>query len=88
MQGLGARADHRPEMSWQAESDRRTPPLPSVGPRPGWLLGEPQPLAEAGLLILAGPERIESGWWDGGDLRRDYYLVQTRSCLLYTSRCV
>ncbi|MBA4245543.1 MAG: DNA repair nucleotidyltransferase [Pseudomonas sp.] len=79
VQGLGVRADHRPEQSWQTESDRRTPPLPSVGPRPGWLLGEPQPLAEAGLLILAGPERIESGWWDGGDLRRDYYLVQTRS---------
>ncbi|WP_457787161.1 Y-family DNA polymerase [Pseudomonas sp. PL-6] len=79
VQGLGARADHRPELSWQAESDRHTPSLPSVGPRPAWLLGEPQPLAEAGLLILAGPERIESGWWDGGDLRRDYYLVQTRS---------
>lgn len=79
VQGLGVRADHRPEQNWQTESDRRTPPLPSVGPRPGWLLGEPQPLAEAGLLILAGPERIESGWWDGGDLRRDYYLVQTRS---------
>ncbi|MFI8748213.1 Y-family DNA polymerase [Pseudomonas sp. NPDC077186] len=79
VQGLGARADHRPEQSWQAEGDNRTPPLPSVGPRPAWLLGEPQPLAEAGLLILAGPERIESGWWDGGDLRRDYYLVQTRS---------
>ena len=28
--------------------------------------------------ILAGPERIESGWWDGGDMRRDYYVVQTR----------
>ncbi|EJO93953.1 DNA repair nucleotidyltransferase/DNA polymerase-like protein [Ectopseudomonas mendocina DLHK] len=79
VQGLGVRADHRPEQSWQTESGRRTPPLPSVGPRPGWLLGEPQPLAEVGLLILAGPERIESGWWDGGDLRRDYYLVQTRS---------
>jgi protein ImuB len=26
-----------------------------------------------------GPERIESGWWDGADVRRDYYLVETRS---------
>ncbi len=26
--------------------------------------------------LLAGPERIESGWWDGGDIRRDYYLAQ------------
>ena len=28
--------------------------------------------------ILAGPERIESGWWDGADRRRDYYVVRTR----------
>ena len=26
-----------------------------------------------------GPERIESGWWDGADVRRDYYRVQTRT---------
>ena len=24
-----------------------------------------------------GPERIETGWWRGGDVRRDYYLVET-----------
>ncbi|MDH1162213.1 DNA polymerase Y family protein, partial [Pseudomonas otitidis] len=24
-----------------------------------------------------GPERIESGWWDGDDIRRDYYRVLT-----------
>lgn len=27
------------------------------------------------LFSLAGPERIESGWWDGGDIARDYYLA-------------
>jgi protein ImuB len=27
--------------------------------------------------ILAGPERIESGWWDGSDVRRDYYVIET-----------
>jgi len=27
--------------------------------------------------ILAGPERIESGWWDEHDKRRDYYIVET-----------
>jgi protein ImuB len=26
--------------------------------------------------LLAGPERIESGWWDGGDVARDYYLAR------------
>jgi len=24
-----------------------------------------------------GPERIETGWWRGADVRRDYYLVET-----------
>jgi len=34
------------------------------------------------LLRLAGPERIESGWWGQdedatGDVRRDYYVACT-----------
>jgi protein ImuB len=24
-----------------------------------------------------GPERIETGWWRGSDVRRDYYVVET-----------
>jgi protein ImuB len=51
-----------------------------VAPRPVWLLGEPQPLGamlEAQPWILRdGPERIESGWWDGADTRRDYYVAE------------
>jgi protein ImuB len=27
--------------------------------------------------IQSGPERIESGWWDGGDVRRDYFIART-----------
>jgi protein ImuB len=27
--------------------------------------------------VLAGPERIETGWWDGGDVQRDYYVLET-----------
>lgn len=74
--GLGARADHRPEHAWTPCSSA---PLPVSSLRPGWLLAEPQPLRDSTLQILAGPERIESGWWDGADVRRDYYLVQMRS---------
>ena len=29
------------------------------------------------LKLLAGPERIESGWWDGGDVARDYFVAET-----------
>jgi protein ImuB len=25
-----------------------------------------------------GPERIETGWWRGDDVRRDYYVVETK----------
>jgi len=53
--------------------------------RPVWLLRQPQPLRdEAGtpllagkpLWLVAGPERIESGWWDGGYAARDYFIAQ------------
>ncbi len=46
-------------------------------PRPTWLLETPRPLRGPAPTILAGPERIETGWWDGGDMRRDYYVVLT-----------
>ncbi|MBT8767558.1 Y-family DNA polymerase [Metapseudomonas boanensis] len=77
--GLSAQADHRPECAWRMESDSRSAPLLPGSLRPGWLLREPVPLRETTPRILAGPERIESGWWDGGDVRRDYYLVETRN---------
>ena len=28
---------------------------------------------------ISGPERIESGWWDGDDIARDYYLARAES---------
>lgn len=55
--------------------------------RPLWLLPEPQalkerqsrPLLDGHLVqLLIGPERIESGWWDGGLAERDYFIGQTR----------
>ncbi len=55
------------------------PPLNNVQ-RPGWLLPANRPCwPRQGVQILMGPERIESGWWDGADIRRDYYLIQTRA---------
>jgi protein ImuB len=53
--------------------------------RPLWLLHQPETLVarrgrphyDGALELLAGPERIESGWWDGGDLQRDYYVART-----------
>ncbi|SRR5690625_3061394 len=79
VQGLGALADHRPEYAWQPHAESRPASLPASGLRPGWLLAEPQSLHPTRVRIVAGPERIESGWWDGRDIRRDYYVVETRS---------
>ncbi|MFI4969076.1 MAG: Y-family DNA polymerase [Lysobacterales bacterium] len=56
-----------------------TPAENAAKTRPFWLLRRPILLHGGALRILAGPERIESGWWDEHDQRRDYYIVQTRS---------
>jgi protein ImuB len=29
------------------------------------------------LTLVSGPERIQSGWWDGGEVARDYYVART-----------
>ncbi len=53
--------------------------------RPLWLMREPVPLPELGsrpaldgtpLQLLAGPERIEAGWWDDGLAARDYFIAR------------
>ena len=53
--------------------------------RPVWLLAQPEPLPERQtgptlggqpLLLLSGPERIESGWWDAALAERDYFIAQ------------
>lgn len=81
VQCLATHADHRPEKAWRRHAPRLpegatgTPPLPA-GPRPLWLLPEPRPIPRpAPERLLAGPERIQSGWWDGADCGRDYYVV-------------
>jgi protein ImuB len=43
--------------------------------RPLWLLPDPRPLASMPRCV-AGPERIEGGWWDGLDATRDYYVAE------------
>ena len=55
--------------------------VPAARPGPLWLLAEPRPIQQpAAENLLAGPERIESGWWDGDDaeIARDYYVARRR----------
>lgn len=85
VQTLRCTADHRPERAWTALAAQHSVSMrAAVGStaaavalplRPCWLLPEPCGIAVPQEL-LAGPERIESGWWDGADIARDYYLAR------------
>ncbi len=87
--GLSLQAEHRPEQAW-VTAEPASAPVPGDGlvarPRPLWLLAEPVALAavrgfphwHGKLSMVQGPERIETGWWDGQDVRRDYYIANSR----------
>ena len=55
-----------------------TYPLPNLPPRPIWLLDPPESLGsspeKAGHMLVQGPERIESGWWDFEPACRRYWV--------------
>ncbi len=74
-----------------AKRQRDPPALPVA--RPLWLVAEPRALdadpATAQLQLLCGPERIESGWWDGSEIGRDYFVgrdAQGENLWLYRDR--
>ena len=71
--------DPRPERAWRrVQGDGgRIEQAPLRPPRPTWLLPQPVPLRDPHPRIVSGPERLESGWWDGQDARRDYYVLET-----------
>src|ERR1700722_19158804 len=85
--GVVSIAEHRPEAAWRRVHELRLASvlhagakMPGYGadqgmPRPVWLLDAPLPLSKPDLLEQ-GPERIESGWWDGKGVARDYYVAR------------
>jgi protein ImuB len=90
--GVRSIAEHRPEAAWRRVHELEKIDRPAADhemPRPVWLLGEPVQLCGP-LLLEQGPERIESGWWDGKGIARDYYIAhrvhdsrQTRGARLW-----
>ena len=77
VKGLATVADYRPEYAWRTgEPGTEVKGMSPSLSRPLWLLHTPRPLGEIAaipqyegpLALLAGPERIESGWWDGNDI--------------------
>jgi protein ImuB len=89
LKSINTIAEHCPEYATQQlnYTDSKTnSPAAAVAnnPRPFWLLDEPIQLAlRSGKLyhrrtitLISGPERIESYWWSGRDIRRDYYIAR------------
>jgi protein ImuB len=87
--GIALRSDHRPELAWmRCDTPVRQRLLPAEDEpppaRPLWLLGTPRnliarqelPHYHGPLSMLSGPERIETGWWDGQPARRDYFIAR------------
>jgi len=89
VRGLRALPEHRPERAWSYTAGAQPVPAVALPPRrrPSWLLAAPRPLAvqngcpclNGPLALETGPERIESGWWDGGDAARDYFVARDAS---------
>lgn len=86
--GLSLQAEHRPERAWAWSAPGAIPSHEPDRPpsRPLWLLPKPaslsldergRPHCEGELELLDGPERIETGWWDGDDVERDYFVART-----------
>lgn len=66
------------------ESASAQPQATPTNPRPLWLLDEPVQLSlrrgslfhKQAITLLSGPERIESRWWSGTEVCRDYYVAR------------
>jgi protein ImuB len=78
-----ARAMQQRSSTIQASFERATRPLgllavPQALEATHDAAGRTQRLLHQGraLQLVTGPERIESGWWDGADIARDYYIAR------------
>jgi len=80
---ITSHSDHRPELAWRCCEPGTGTTSAEHTRRPLWLMEPPQrlrseddlPVLGTTLTLLAGPERIESGWWDGKDVLRDYFVA-------------
>ncbi|MBL4819451.1 MAG: DNA polymerase Y family protein, partial [Gammaproteobacteria bacterium] len=97
VKNINSVAEHCPEYASiqpdykEQPKNKPSPEEIASNPRPFWLLTTPRQLAIRNgrlyhhhcIVILSGPERIETRWWSGTDVRRDYYVAREEngSCL-------
>ena len=83
VKGLCQVAEHRPERAWRYGAPGESSDASISMRRPLWLLPEPERLSlkegrpwfNGQLSLQSDRERIESGWWDGRDIQRDYFVA-------------
>jgi protein ImuB len=81
--GVGLVREHRPEAAWRRNEPGQASAAHPPRLRPMWLLAAPYaleisagyPCWEGRLRLESGPERIETGWWDGRPVARDYFVA-------------
>jgi protein ImuB len=70
--------EHRPEKAWKKSfPEIKEEPADNWPQRPLWLLETPKPVT-TNLQFEGDAERIETGWWDSNDVRRDYFVGKDR----------
>ncbi len=75
--------DHRPEKAWKKTFPDCFEQNDDLWPqRPLWMLETPK-LAKHRLHRISGIERIETGWWDETDVRRDYFIANDKNGTRY-----
>ena len=85
--GLRVRPDHRPEHAFAFCSPGQHGAAGRFPARPLWLLAPAEPLMvqdglprwQGGLELEGERERIESAWWAGGGVARDYFVARTQT---------
>jgi protein ImuB len=89
LQSVTTVAEHRPQRAWRLQGLSGSGVVTTLAAiqrtlcRPLWLLPEPTllsaeqgyPLLHGRLILLDGPERLETGWWDDDGIARDYYTA-------------
>ncbi len=88
-QGIGTVSQHTPEAAWAPQHLLRQHTghihtrdieqfLRQVARRPIWLFAAPYPVERKDLVLIEGPERIQSQWWQQEATCRDYYVARHR----------